>query len=121
MSLHRRNQRRVGPLDTRAQGGGSESVRVSETITIAEGDAVAVVVARTALGNLPLIVPVHARNERPLPEPALRSKHPTIPAPAPAAMEPRNPAATSPPPQPSVPRRRRSQWRITLRPEAKNP
>ena len=86
---------------------------------IDEGDSIAVVVATTALGIVPLIIPMHDRNERPLPQAPPRSHRRTIPAPAPAAMEPRNPAFHSNLPGPPT-TRRTPQWRATLRPETKS-
>lgn len=120
MSLHLRDAPYGGPVYTHAERSvGAPSVRVSETVYIDEGDAVAVVVAKTALGVVPLIVPMQGGNRRPLPARPTRSRHPTIPAPAPAAMEPRNPASRSAPPHPAT-AQKRTPWRATIRPTGTN-
>lgn len=91
----------------------SGNVRISETVSIGVGDAIAVVVARTALGSLPLVVRLEGGDARPGPQLPRRSKHPTIPTPAArVATNPERRAA-----KPAAPRRAKER-KDTLRPEA---
>ncbi|MEM9068659.1 MAG: hypothetical protein AAGE52_09140 [Myxococcota bacterium] len=66
----------------------TEHVKVAETIYIGDGDSVAVVVAKTTMGVVPLIIPV-ASNQRPEPKENI-SRYPTL-APSAPSTPPTNP------------------------------
>ncbi len=90
------------------------AVRVSETVYIAEGDSVAVV----RFGNVPLIVPVRSKNNRPVRRQHYSSR-PTSPAPAPPYMTPALLAleiAEERPRPSTAPNERRSSYATTIVP-----
>lgn len=91
------------------------AVRVSETVYIAEGDSVAVV----RFGNVPLIVPVRSKNNRPVRRQQYNSSRPTSPAPAPPYVTPALLSleiAEDAPRAADVPNERRSAYATTIVP-----